>query len=274
MFNNSKFNDIQFNWNKWFWLTPNQDEIVYNWFWMQNNYVVSSYVDIDNWPELDNITYNNPRSHWWGQLNYLFRKKIVTIKWILNWDNAQDLNERIDLFKKALWENEKTLDIKVNWDIRRTTASVVNFSSMFSREWFMITYIPFEVQFEVLNPFFEWLVRQVQLFTNRTSNLEEEAYNYGSAPVNPTVSLNFNTANTVNEIKFISWKNTITINETINTNDSVIIDCENKEVKINWFLVDYEWTFPQFKVSANSYSVEVNGTFDIDMNIYFYNNYL
>lgn len=268
-FNNSTFNEI-INESS----TIAQDDIVYNWYWLQNANITVSFADYDNWPNIDSPTFSRPRNNGWWELSYFFRERIVTMRGTLKAASKEELNTAIDDFKRAMWENQKNLDIKVNWTIRRAVASVINFDTMFQRENYHITYVPFELQFRVLSPFFAEITRNIQSFTSLTANLTEEIYNSWSAKSNPVTILTFSAATSVTEISFAIWTKSITINETINVNDVVKIDTEEKTVTINDVVKDYTWVFPELEVWNNSYTITIDWTKTYDITTYFYNKYI
>ena len=59
----------------------------------------------------------------------------------------------------------------------------------------------------------------------------------------------------------------ITVNETINDNDVLIIDGENKTVQINWVDVDYDGIFPFLWITQNIVTFTIPWTFEVDINV-------
>ena len=268
-FNNSVFNQVINTTN-----TIPQDDIVYNGYGLQNATVVTSFADFENWPSIQNDTFNRPRTDGGGELNYFFRDRIVTLRGTIKVSTAEELVNEMDRFKTAMWVNQQNLDIKFNWVIRRAKASVINFDTMFTKEHFNITFVPFEVQFKVISPFFAEITRKIQSFTWLTANLTEEMVNEWSTKTNPITIITFIAATSVTQIDFAAnWK-TITISETISASDVVEIDTDNKTVKINGTTKDYSWIFPEFNVWSNSYTVTINGTKTYDITTYFFNQYI
>jgi hypothetical protein len=57
--------------------------------------------------------------------------------------------------------------------------------------------------------------------------------------------------------------------------DVVIFNSEDLTVKVNGSEVDYTWTFPDFEVWANSYTIDITWTsFTADFSVYIFKNYL
>ena len=274
MFNINLFNNALFN------QAPNtlpvtvQDDVVYNDFWLVNDIYKISKISYDNGPSIESQTFNTPQDDWWWELNYFFRSRIVTVEGRVSSDTAENFNKELDRFKSALWENDKNLDIKVNWTIRRAKASVINMNSLFDRMHFNITYIKFIIQFRVLAPFFNEIWKQNLDLLSQTWNISDEVLNEWTIKTDPIVQLNFTSATTVNIITFNIDNRTITVNETISWWDIVKIDCIEKIVTINWDIVDYDWIFPELQTWANLFAVTVNWTKNYDFNIYFFKQYI
>jgi hypothetical protein len=60
---------------------------------------------------------------------------------------------------------------------------------MFDRKNYHITFIPFAIEFSILNPFFSGITKQITERLSQTTNLADEIYNYGSARSNQIVSI-------------------------------------------------------------------------------------
>jgi hypothetical protein len=275
MFNNFLFNWWTFNqidilWNANF---P-QDSIVYNGYWLQNANIIVSNLSYDNWHSINSETFNNPLTDLGWELNYFFRDKTITLNWFMKSDTAENLNISIDTLKKVLWENNKDLDIKVNWTIRRAKASCINIDSLFERQNYNITFIWFSITFRVVSEFFKELQRQTQSLLWQTATFTEEITNRWTVRTNPVFSILLNSVTSVTSISIAMWSNTITMLDTYSASDVIQIDCQNKTVKINSVEVDYTWTFPVLEVWVNSYTFTINWTKNFDLNLSYFNNYL
>ena len=274
MFDNFLFDENYFDEVSLVWWTTQQDDIVYNSYWLQNTNICVNSISYDNWHNVSSDTYSNPLTDLWWELNYYFREKIVTLTWTLKWNNAEDLNNRIDELKQVLWQNNKDLDIKVNWTIRRAKASCININSLFDRKHYNITWIPFTIQFRVVSSFFKELTMQTQSFTWLTAWYTEEITNRWTVRTNPTINILISSTTWTNQITFNIWDNTLTINKSLTASDTIIIDCVQKTVKINNIDVDYSWVFPILEVWVNSYTIWINGTVNYNITLSYFNNYL
>lgn len=248
MFNFNQFNLAVFNSIPEVTTTVPQDDIVYGGYSLKNASMTISKIGYDNGHSVDAPTYSNPLTDLGGELSYYFRQKIVVIRGNLKAENREQLEMAIDDMKRALGRPKQDLDIKVNGNIRRAKASCVNLDSLFDRQHYHITFIPFTIQFRIISEFSKELARKTQSFNNLTDDITEEITNTGTVSTNPTVSIVFNTATTVNNVTFGIGDNTITISEAISASDVIQIDCENKTVTLNSLEIDFSGTFPILEV--------------------------
>jgi len=247
----------------WWWpalTTTIQEDIVYNGFWLQNNYIVTSTNNENNL--IDFESFDNPFNNWRGFLSYFQRGKTISFNVTIKWDNQEDFNNRLDELRKALFQSNKNLDVKVNWEVRRIKASCISNPKNFNH--FNINFLKTTIEFETLEPFFYELGYQSTNFQNKTTSFIEEISNEWSAEADLLFHFIFKTAN-VSEVEVSLWENTITINETIVDWDVLVIDWENKTVKLNNIEVDYLWSFPVLWVNINLINFDITGTFDADI---------
>lgn len=251
----------------WSWealITSIQDDIVYNWFWLKNEYISSSFLWEVN--QIDLRSFDNPLSNWRGLLWYYKRGKTLTLDITIRWIDIDDFQTRLDNLRGALFQWENNLDIKVNWVIRRIKALCT--SSPKELNHYNITFLKTSITFEALEPFFYTLNYQTSSFLNKTSSFDEEVTNQWNAEAETIISYFFKTwISWTDEIEVQIWDNTIIINETISDNDFLKIDWETKTVKLNDVEVDYDWTFPFLSKGSNIVNFSINGTFETDINI-------
>lgn len=273
MYNLYTYNSVTYNKVTETLITPPQWEVVYWGYSLKNENITLSKISYDNWHTIQSDTYNNPLTDLWGQLNYYFRQKVITLVGTLKASNREALENRIDEMKRALGRPNKNLDIKVNWVIRRAEASCLNLDRLFNREHYHITFIPFVVEFRLVSEFSKELQRNNQNFTNLTANLTEEITNLGSVRTNPILSILLNST-TATEITFTIGNNSLVISDTFSASDVINIDCEAKRVTVNSMDVDFSGTFPILEVGTNSYTISVNGINDYNTNLSYFNNFL
>lgn len=250
-----------------------QDEIVFDWYSLSNNTVKVNKISFDNSHEVQSETFNRPLSDGWGELNYFLRQKTVTMRGRIKADSKEELYKEIDRFKRSVIQSEKDLDIKVNGVVRRAKASLMNPGSMFDREHYNVTFLPFEITFRVLEKFQE-IQRVIDTYTWMTWTFIEESYNEGTAKAEPIWILSFSSASGVNSVSMNIWGEEITISDSISAGDILTIDTIEKQVLLNSVDIDYIWTFPKLNVWNNSYTITVNGTCNFSFTIYYFNTYL
>ena len=250
-----------------------QDDIVFGWYSLSNDIIKVNKISFDNSHNIQSTTYDRPLSDGWGELNYFLREKTVTMRGRIKSESKEELYREVDRFKRAIVQSEQNLDIKVNGVIRRAKASLMSPESIFDREHYHVTFLPFEITFRALEKFKE-TQRDITTITGLTGDFIEEVYNYWNAKANPVAVFTFDSASGVNEISMdIGWE-IITISESISAWDILTIDVENKQVLLNSIDTDYIWTFPQLNVWNNSYNITVNGTSNFSFTIYYFNTYL
>lgn len=274
MFNFNQFNLAIFNSIPEVATTTPQDDIVYGGYSLKNARMTISKIGYDNGHSVDAPIYSNPLTDLWGELSYYFRQKIVVIQGNLKADNRELLEIAIDDMKRALGRSNMDLDIKVNGNIRRAKASCVNLDSLFSREHYHITFIPFTIQFRIVSEFSKELARQTQSFNGLTAGITEEIVNIGTVRTSPVISMVFNSASGTNNITFAIADRIITVSETIASSDVLQIDCDNKVVTLNSVEIDFSGTFPILEVGTNSYTITKNWTVNYNLSISYFNNFL
>ena len=274
MLNNFQFNQSVFNEVVNFAATAPQDDIVYNGYWLQNENIIVSNINYDNWHSVLSETYSSPLSDLGWELNYYFKEKVIMLRWYIKEDTATLLNQRIDILKQVLGQNNQDLDIKVEGTIRRAKANCINLESLFERQNYNITFLPFNIRFRLIEEFASEITLNSQSFTWKTATFTEEVVNLWTVRTNPLLTILLNTATTVTSIAFALWDNTITVLDTYSWSDVIQIDCENKLVTINSASVDYTWTFPELSVWVNSYTITIDWTKNFNTTLSYYNNYL
>lgn len=118
-----------------------------------------------------------------------------------------------------------------------------NLGTIFRREHYHNTFIPFSIVFQVNSPFWESLILNSFSF-NRTTTLQEEIIYTGSATGSPVITISFNSASAVNLITVTFGENVLTISGTRSATNIIRIDSETKEVLLNGSTIDYTGKLP------------------------------
>jgi len=273
MFNQSPYNQQAYNYDELSAIDSITDSIIFNWFWLQNANIVTAFKDDEWFPDIDLTTFQNPVVDGWWILNRRYSKKVIKLKWVLKHNSASELQTLIDNFKLNCSAVEWFLDIKTNWIYRRTKATVVS-SKVFDKRHFDITRTPYELTFETVEPFFYFRSPETisDLWVSADHNIEF-TYNW-TAISYPRIYFIFWTVSATDEISMtLNWS-TVSISEAITTWDIVILDAEEKSVKLNWTEIEYTWTFPNLVNWSNLFEFEINETFEVDLTILYKTNFL
>jgi len=264
------FNTFTFDWNYFDWVSPFDieifsGEIVYNWYILHTSNVCNlSMFQWYNWPVLELNNFNLPNTDWVWNNSAFYRANEFRVRGTLKAENAEQLRSEKDRFKRFLAEQNKTLQVNFNWEIRRASAFVLWLDNLWLDQNYNINFIGFELRFQIQKWYWEDIRRTSLTYENITTTLQEEINNTGTYKAFPRFVLNFITA-TVSEVKMTMWDNEVVITETIGNNDIIIIDSLEKEVLLNSVAIDFDWTFPILEVWLNPFTIEIDWTYDVDI---------
>jgi len=273
MLNSATYNESVYNWATAFIAGASNDDIIFNWLWMQNANIVTSFKNDDNLPTIELTRFQNPVIDGGWLLARRYTNKQITLRWTIKASTGEELNNLIDVLKQKTSATEWFLDIKINWIYRRTKATVVS-NNLFERKHFNISYVPFEITFETLDPFFYNREDATLTDTWITWNHSTEFAYFWSAPSQPRVYLIFTTATWTDEMIFtLNWKK-LTVSRDMNDGDILLFDSITKTVKVNWTEIDYAWSFPIIQYGDNLFDFQINGTPLLDITILYATNFL
>jgi len=272
--NIAQFNSNLFNswWRLW-GAGQITDDIIFDGFWLQNEFIITNKIDFRNMPKTDLLSYTNPKNDWWWVLDRFFKNRTIQIEWVILWTDPDDLETRIDSIKKALSVKTWYLSMKIKWKYRRILATLTN-QDIFDRKHYDLTRAPFRFTFTAMQPFRsekDWIART---FYSITTDINEDIINEGSQYSEPIINILVRSATSVSELINTIWSNSLTINETLSPWDIFEINCIDKVVSLNGNSIDFSWRFPVFESWANIYSMDSNWTFEYDIAILFPKNYL
>lgn len=276
MYNNYQHNTQQYG----TWLVPTS--AVYDLLEFDNFSFDSWSVRISELPTIEDVngieyqTYNVANDHWQGVYGWNIRNKRIQIEVLLKWDTAEELESNLTSMKSKVIQKEKRLtyrriDGRVLWTDASCTSFVTN------RKYYQTTFIPnIKIERETADPFFYDLSVTQESYEWITSN-QASTVNYieWSMRATPIILVNFNTASTVTEAEFTIWDRTITINDTFEAWDDLLIDCKTKSVSKNGTIgQDYSGQFPILEVWSNQFDVTIDGTWNTDVYIIRYGTYV
>lgn len=249
------------------------DDIIFNWLWLQNVNISTSFKDDDNLPNIDLSTFTNPVIDGGGVLKRRYTKKSITLKGYLKSSDASELNNLIDLFKVKTSVVEWYLDIKVNGYYRRTKATVVK-NDILAREHYHINVVPFSITFETLEPFFYNRDNESITLTGITGNTSTETQYTGTAPSNPKIYMVFDVTTGTENIVFSLNNRKISINQAVSDGDVLQFDSITKSVFYNGVEIEYTGSFPQMTYWDNLFDFQVDWSPNVDITILYATNFL
>lgn len=271
--NSSQYNEQTYNRSQAFLFSTVADDIIFNGLGLQNMNISTSFKNDDNLPNIDLSKFQNPVIDWGGVLKRRYTEKNITLKGFLKSENAEELNNLVDLFKLKTSVVEWFLDIKVNWFYRRTKATVIS-NNILTREHYNITVVPFEITFSTLEPFFYNRNNETVNESWVTWNISTEFVYFGTAPSQPRVYFVFGPTTWTNLMSFnLNWRS-LSVNQAVADGDVLLFDSVSKSVFFNGAEIDYTWAFPQINYGDNLFTFEFNWTPSLDITILYATNFL
>ncbi len=254
------------------WVAPlsaTWDTFVLDWYWINwdNLYVINKRDRFKTNLKSYDYPINNGK---WYISNY-YRWRTIELDMLVKAETAWEFNSVLDNVRWQLAKNNVELQEKINWEYRNIKVSTI--SLPLDVDYYNITYLPFTVRFEALEPFWYSDKYTSHSFLDMTSDTQEEITNEWNVEVDPIITYAYKTASWVSFIRLDINGLYIQINYALTDSDSVIINCKKKTVLINWILTDYDGTFPQLDNWSNIINFTSDGTYDVDTNILYQRNY-
>lgn len=241
-----------------------QDDIVLWGISIQNANIKTSFSD--EWNQVDFQNFNFPRSNWRWLLGYYLRGKNLTLNISIKWSDADDFQDRLDELRGAIFKSEINLDIKVKWVVRRIKVNCTSFPKTLNH--YNIDWVKWTITLETLEPFFYLLWNQTSSFLSKSASFDEYIINKGTGVAETRTFITFWTGlSSVTSVAVTIWNKTLTISEAINDSDAIVINWEDKTVKINNVEKDYLGEFPLLENWGNVVTFTIDGTWNADINI-------
>ena len=239
-------------WESTFWTTNDIttleiDNVSFNWYSLQD------WVSIitTNVPrEFSANEYNNfniPQGDWSGFISTFTRGRTFTIDvWVRAW-NESDLNAKLDELTRELSVPEWVFKYKSSGEFREIKATMISITET-ERE---CIYYLWTITFQTSEPFYYASQEQVtSIFSQTVSPFTIELNNTWLRSL-PVINIFFNLGS-IWEITIEYPDRTIIINENATIWSILTIDSVNKEVRLNGWLIDYNWTFWTLNPWVNS----------------------
>lgn len=264
MYNTNNYNTAQYNaLQQLFDVDVAKDDIVFNDFSFQSTGVITSRITYDEMPFRKIRTFDIPRENGRRIITDFYRAKRIKLEGTMKADTKSELDAKIDEMKKEVSAREGNLDVKMSNGETRRFIATSDTEIIFNREHFHITFIRFIVSFNVYLPFGSDIDFTVDALLGQSSlSLVQQIDNAGTAPSKPVIHLLLSSVSAITEI---SIENTttgekLTITESFNNNDTLLIDSEEKEVLLNGVKIEYSGVFFDFITGSNSLSFNFTGT--------------
>ena len=267
------FNNVLFNWWRKYFAWAKSDDIIFNWFWLQNESFITSEINFWNMPKTNLLTYDNPKNDGWWVLDRFYKQRTINLSWSVIGTDANDIENKIDSLKKALSVKTWYLDFKIKWTYRRILCTLTN-SDIINREHYDIDHGKFKLTFTAQDPFWSEKTWDFSTFSWINAEINEDINNEWSEYSNPIINILVNSATNTNQIKVKIWSNEIIIETPISTGDVIEINTAKKNCTINSQSVDFSWRFPKLEAGLNSFRVISNWTFNFDVAVLYSKNYL
>jgi hypothetical protein len=246
------------------------DDISFNGFGLLNDVYYVSTVDWDTTPEIEINSYNKPLNNWGAVISRYYRNRVITMQWTIR--NPGSLQMAIDTLKGKLSWVEWFLDIRLNNQVRRITATVQNVSIV--RRHYNVDFVPFTVVFLCKEPFFYSENLGNLFLENVTGNLDEQIINEWFVAVPAVFRYIAYPTSTVTEVELTLAGSTITVTANVGEDDVLVIDWEERICTLNGVQVPFVWTFGELELGNNTFQVNFTGTVAWDVNILYKISYL
>lgn len=216
-------------------------------------------------PARDRDTFPLPRGDGGGSLGDYWRGRRIRVSGYLTAATHDELDAAIDSFKQSMATENGSLRVVVNGAVRVFTGTLANGPSVFDRQHFHQTFIPYQLDFDCLVPDGYGRAESYTSleFTDETSlAFTEEAQHAGTARARAIVRVNFSAANAVTAVSFKNntTGETLTVAEAVTAGDLLEIDSEQMTVKLNSAEVDYSGLFPSLKPGVNNFTLTITAT--------------
>ncbi len=251
--------------------------ISYNSFSLQDSNWKTRILRHKSWPEKSIDLEMRPRDDGFIIVKTYLNQKRIEVEGMLVCSTNADLRTKLDNMKKALRPKEKNLDIDYGGSTIRYTASVEEI--VISDDYYHITALPYRILF-LADPVGKSTTTNSENYDNVTgSSYSNSIIITGSGNSKPTIKFTVDSEVDLTKIHFKNLNfdnvsNSISVSQSFNAADVLVIDCEEKTVQVNDADVDFEGVFPVFTPNTNSFTLTLNSTsHQIDLAIVYYPSY-
>ena len=219
-----------------------QDIFVYNGFWLCNkNYLIQTDNRRDVW-NIDLPTSPKPQTDGRFVFNQFIRNKSITFNVAIIWDdNLDDVEDKLDIFKKNCYAKEKELEINVNGRVRVAIASTTAITNIQRPQHGKFITCDLTLSLDDPVAFYERGL-ETKEYTNLIDNINWSIFYDWSNKTYPIYSFLFKTWNAgITWVSINVWWFTTVVTQTISDNDILIVDTDKMQVLYNNSVIDYDW---------------------------------
>lgn len=213
-------------------------------------------------------------THGQGLSNWLIKNKKLTIRWWIQAENQQELEQKINRIKANLLNGEKTLIIKRKIWLLKTKAVVSGLS--IPRNSWTINTVGIEITFKISDPFM-YSVHTNELWFLWINALFNTTIEYlsGSHSAKPSVYIAFKSAENVNKVELTIWWKVLQISQNLHEWDILTINGEKLDVALNWrYGIDRVGEFGELAIGLSSLQVEMSWKYEVEIFIQYSDTYV
>lgn len=234
-------------------------EVLFDNISLNSGYYSITDLNYENDPIRNVYAYPLSRKRGENIVNTNYKSKTINIKGKIVADNKSDLDDKIDEFMELVGRASKKLDISHGTGYRRFVATKI--SGGITRVYYQLNYADYEMVFLVPNGVGTSTTQTNVVTNNITNAVSSSIWTVGgSAYPEPTITLSFDTADTISAVSVKVNGDKITLTKTIVANDIIIVDLENQKVTLNGTEEEYTGIFPKFNVGDNPYEIDITST--------------
>ncbi len=201
-----------------------------------------------------------------GQSAYLLQKKTITVNGRIRAKDSKELHRIKDAMKRSFYVPNQRLERKrSDGKAMYTLAHLTGLQFESGRE--IINYQPYVATFLTLEPFWYGKKKHEEVFLGQGQEVQGTlVYDEGSYECLPLIYIDVKKASDTNTVSITIGGQTITLNEPIQSGDTIIIDGKTRDVSLNGNGGrDYVGTFPTLRLGENPFSLTANGTRTADI---------
>ena len=254
------------------------DSITYDNFSLQDTHWKTKNIRYKNLPERSIDLETIAREDGFKIVNVGHDRKIIEVEGMLVTNTNSTMRTLLDSMKSSLRTKEKNLDIAYGGSTIRYEATVQDIE--IPDDFYHITACPYRIIF-VCQPFGKSTTPVSSSYNNVTGSTYTNSINVtGSAEPRPVIQFTVDSETSLTKIQFQNKPvdavtNSITVSQSFNAGNVLIIDCGERTVKLNGNNSDFTGVFPTFYPSTNSITITFTSTaHQVDTLITYYPSYL